>query len=234
MSSATMPKSPASPPAERVVERICIDDADWQTYERFLAAIGDRGLRCTYDRGRLEIMAPMRIHEREKRFLGRIVETTTYELDMPLISCGSMTIRREDLRRGFEPDECYYIARAAQVGENRELDFTHDPPPDLAIEVDITSSSLDRQALYASIGVPELWRLDDDGVKFLHLQSDGNYANAESSRAFSFLTRSIVTQFLAQALSAGDETAVLKSFRNWLLAAVRPKPPAGPASKNGA
>ncbi len=228
MSSATVATPPASsPPAAPAVERIRIDDADWQTYEKFLDAIGDRGLRCTYDRGRLEIMAPMRIHEREKRFLGRIVETTTYELDIAICSCGSMTIRREDLHRGFEPDECYYIANVSQVRENRELDFTRDPPPDLAIEVDITSSSLDRQALYAGIGVPELWRLDDDGrVCFLHLQPDGTYKQSEQSRAFPFLTQTIVSQFLGQALSAGDETAVLKSFRNWLLATVRQKPPA--------
>jgi Uma2 family endonuclease len=234
MSSATIPKSTGSPPVERVVERIRIDDADWQTYEKFLAAIGDRGIRCTYDRGRLEIIAPMRIHEREKRFLGRIVETTTYELDIAICSCGSMTIRREDLRRGFEPDECFYISNVSQVRENRELDFTRDPPPDLAIEVDIASSSLDRQALYAGIGVPELWRLDDDHVRFLHLQADGTYRQSEQSRAFPFLTQTIVNQTLGQALSAGDETSVLKGFRNWLLATVRPKPPTAPNSKNGA
>src|ERR1700752_3468093 len=112
----------------RVLERIRIDDADWQTYEKFLAAIGDRRLRCTYDHGRLEITAPMRIHEREKRFLGRVVDTLSLELRWPLEGCGSMTIRREDLERGFEPDECYYIAHATQMLALREPVFSVDPP----------------------------------------------------------------------------------------------------------
>jgi Uma2 family endonuclease len=236
MSVATLP-----PPAKRVPRplstaesRIRIDDASWATYEKFLTAIGDRPIRCTYDRGRLEIMAPMRIHEHEKKFLGRVVETTTLELDLPMGSCGSMTIRRADLDRGFEPDECYYIANALRMSDLREPDFTVDPPPDLGIEVDVTSSSLDRQELYAAIRIPELWRLDDDGVRFLQLQPDGTYAVVARSLSFPFLTADIVNQFLGQYLESGDENAAIRDYRRWLLATVRPSPPPTPASPNGA
>jgi Uma2 family endonuclease len=230
------PAQPVSAPAPqpREVQRIRIDDADWGTYEKFLAAIGDRGIRCTYDRGRLEIMAPLRRHEHEKKFLGRMVEITTLELDMQLGSCGSMTIRRADLLAGFEPDECYYIAHAQAMSDLREPDFAVDPPPDLALEVDITSSSLDRQALYARIGIPELWRLDEDGiVQLLHLQPDRTYAAADRSLSFPFLTGEVINRFLQAYMSAGDENATIRNFRQWLLATVRPaalSPPPPPAN----
>jgi Uma2 family endonuclease len=223
------PALPAAKPEVRVVQRIRIDDADWATYEKFLAAIGDRGIRCTYDQGRLEIMAPLRRHEHEKKFLGRMVETTTFELMLPLGSCGSMTIRREDLLGGFEPDECYYIAHAVQMSDLREPDFSVDPPPDLAIEIDITSSSLDRLALYAALGIPELWRLDEDGVvQLLHLQPDRKYAIAERSLSFPFLTREVVNNFLQMYLSSRDENGALRSYCQWLLATVRPAAPSSP------
>lgn len=192
-----------------------IDDADWQTYERFLLAIGGRKLRCTYDRGRLQIMAPLRLHEREKKFLGRVVETVTLDLNWPLGSCGSMTIRREDLERGFEPDECYYIEHEAQMRTLREPDFRVDPPPDLAIEVDVTNTSLDRITLYAALGILEVWRLDQGELQFLHLQSERMYAALPNSRAFPFLPVSYVNSLLDQ-LSSRSETDILRELRSWL------------------
>jgi Uma2 family endonuclease len=221
--------------AAQTQPRIQIDDADWATYEKFLDAIGNRSIRCTYDRGRLELMPPMRIHEHEKKFLGRIVETTTLELEMAIGSCGSMTIRREDLARGFEPAECYYIANAMRLSDLHEPDFSVDPPPDLALEVDITSSSMNRQELYGLIGVPEIWRLDSDEiVRFLHLQPDGTYVVSENSRSFPFLTSEIVNRFLNQYFESGDETAAIRDYRRWLLSTVRPNSAPAHPSQNGA
>lgn len=231
MSSATIPKSPASPPAERVVERICIDDADWQTYEKFLDAIGDRGLRCTYDRGRLEIMAPMRIHEREKRFLGSVVERACMVLHRPFEPCGSMTIRREDLHRGFEPDECFYLDHAQTMLNRREPDFAVDPPPDLAIEIDITSSSIDRQALYANIGVPELWRYQDDRIQFLNLVN-GTDQPSEFSRAFPIISSTDLNRYIAM-IGTGSYLEILGQFESWLRQKVGARP-STTTSPNGA
>lgn len=195
-------------------ERIRIDDADWETYERFLAAIGERRLRCTYDRGRLEIMAPLRIHEREKRFLSSMVERIAAVLRLPFEPCGSMTIRRVDLDRGFEPDECFYLANAPKMLENREPDFTSDPPPDLAIEVDITSSSIDRQSLYASLRIPELWRLEDGEIVILLLR-DEDYVRSEVSDCFKFLTASDINRFL-ELVGAAWHLEILEQFELWL------------------
>ena len=199
---------------ELPVERIRLDGVDWETYEKLLAAIGEQHLRCNYDRGRLEIMAPLRIHEREKKLLASMVERITEVRDLPFEPCGSMTIRRKDLKKGFEPDECFYIEHAEQMREWREPDFTTDPPPDLAIEVDVTSSSVDRQLLYASLGIPELWRFDGEFVEIL-LLSAGTYQKVDASRSFPFLTAADINRFLAMydTMTFRD---VLKQVESWL------------------
>lgn len=201
-------------PTPVFVDRLRLEGCDWETYERFLAAIGDRPIRCTYDRGRLEIMAPMRLHEREKSILTSMVDLMALALDQPVEPCGSMTIRRQDLDQGFEPDACFYIEHAPQMIHVDQPDFTKDPPPDLAIEVDITSSSIDRQALYAAIGVPELWRFNGEEVE-LYLLIGGDYRLGSVSRSFPFLTVADVNRFLATLHTVGHLES-MKSFRAWL------------------
>jgi Uma2 family endonuclease len=196
MSTATAPAVPAPNPAAPVIERLRLDFVDWATYEKLVDALGEHHVRCTYDCGSLEIMAPLRIHEREKKLLANIVERIAQYLRLQLEPCGSMTIRREDLKKGFEPDECFYIAHALQMVAIDEPDFTVDPPPDLAIEVDTTSSSLDRVSLYESMGIPELWRFDGTGIQMLHLRA-GRYEAAESSLSFPFLASADVNRYLA-------------------------------------
>src|SRR5262249_48910267 len=149
--------------------------------------------------------------EREKRFMGRTVETLTVEMKLNVCSCGSMTIRRPDLAKGFEPDECYYIQNEPLVRGTRELDFTVDPPPDLGLEVDVTSSSIDREALYAAIGVPELWRFDGVKLEFLVLQANRVYARVERSRCFPFLTPHILMTYLSQ-IDQRPENELLMEF----------------------
>jgi Uma2 family endonuclease len=104
-------------------------------------------LRLTYDRGTLEIRMPLDPHETFKKLLGRLIETATEELDLEIRSLGDRTCDREDLARGLEPDQCYYIQHEAQVRGIAQIDLAQFPPPDLAVEVDITSSSLNRLAV---------------------------------------------------------------------------------------
>lgn len=201
--------------ATPVVQRLLIDDANWLTYEKFLEAIGDRGIRCTYDRGRLELMAPMRIHERERYFLSAVVERTSILTGQPFEPCGSMTIRREDLARGFEPDACFYLAHAVRMLARREPDFTTDPPPDLAIEVDISSSSLDRQSLYAAIGIPELWRFEAEQVLLLHLAANQTYVARPTSKAFPFLGAADLNRHLDM-IGKKSYGEILGTYERWL------------------
>ena len=133
---------------------ILLKNISWKTYESLLNEIGEHGgISLTYDRGNLEIMTPSAPHEKSGELLGNFVEVLTDELNVDICSLGSLTCKREDLERGLEPDKCYYIQNEDVVWNKEQIDLNEDPPPDLAIEIDITSSSIDRLELYASLGV---------------------------------------------------------------------------------
>jgi Uma2 family endonuclease len=196
-------------------QRFVLWNVGWDTYELLLKQLGDRPVRLTYDGQNLELMSPSRWHEIVKSILGRLVEALALELDIPLSGGGSTTFRREDLQRGLEPDECYWIANAARVRGKRELDLYVDPPPDLVIEVDISRSSLDRQGIYAKLRVPEIWRFDGQRLEVLLLQSDGQYAISPQSAAFPFLPVQELVQFIEMAEQT-DDTTCLKRFQKWV------------------
>jgi Uma2 family endonuclease len=139
----------------------------------------------------------------------------TEELDLPISGGGSTTVRRRRRQRGLEPDNCYWIANEAQVRGKRRLDFRTDPPPDLAIEVDVTHSSLDRMGIYAALRVPEVWRYENQRLTFNVLQSDGNYAEQPRSLAFPLVTPSDLLRFLALR-GQMDENAINRQFRTWV------------------
>jgi Uma2 family endonuclease len=194
-------------------QRLLLDGVDWRTYLRLLHAFAERpGIRLTYDRGRLEIMSPRLDHERDADFLGRLAVTLTEELGLPIMAGGSTTLRRRRKRRGLEPDRCYWIANEPRMRGKRQLDLRTDPSPDLAIETDVTSSSLDRMGIYAALGVPEVWRLDDQGLTFQVLGANRQYAPASRSLSFPLVTPADLTGFLALR-GQMDENAVVRQFR---------------------
>ena len=196
-------------------EHLVLDDVPWDVYEDLLRAIGDRPIRVTYFQGRLEIMSPLYTHEKWKKLLGRLVEMMTLELQLPLASAGSTTFRRQERKAGLEPDECYYIQNAPAVLGKDRLELPADPPPDLAVEVDITRRSVPRQPIYAALGVPELWRFDGKRLEFLKLNRSGKYVRIERSLAFGFLTPGDLQPFLDR-VRAEDENAVIRSFQQWV------------------
>ena len=190
---------------------------DWQTYSRLLRAFAERpAIRLTYDRGELEIMSPLLEHDDDGELLGELVFTLTDELGLPLKRGGSTTLRRRLKQRGIEADKCFWIANAHRMAGRRRLALRTDPPPDLAIEVDVTCSSLDRMSIYAALGVPEVWRLQGDTLTFHILGADGDYATADCSRAFPQITPADLLGFLQEARQAGDENVVIRRFRKWI------------------
>ncbi|MBI3269716.1 MAG: Uma2 family endonuclease [Planctomycetes bacterium] len=194
---------------------VVLHDVSWRLYESLLREVGDRPVRLTYDRGELEIMSPSPTHEQTKKFLGRFIEILTLELDIPILSGGSTTFRRRDLKRGLEPDECYYIQNAGRIKPHAKVDLVNDPPPDLAVEVDVRNRSVDRQGIYAALGVPELWRWTGRRVVFARLTKARGYEAIASSLAFPFLSSDTVQRFLDRA-SDLNETALVRSFRDWV------------------
>jgi Uma2 family endonuclease len=174
------------------------------------------GVRLTYDQGELEIKSPAMEHDDGSRFLGDLVFILTEELGLPLKRGGSVTLRRQLLQRGIEADDCYWIANAHRMAGRLRLNLRRDPPPDLAVEIDVTASSLDRLGIYAALGVPEVWRLEGNELYFLVLQKNGAYEEAPTSRSFSFLSPGDLLPFIRKARKVGDENAVLRQFRLWV------------------
>jgi Uma2 family endonuclease len=208
------PATPSAVPLDDV-QHFVFEGASWSFYEKLLDEIGNRPIRVTYDDGRLEIMSPLREHEARKRIIGRMIETLTLELGIPIGSCGSMTMRRKDLRKGAESDECYYIQNEQKVRGKKRLDFRRDPPPDLVVEIDITRRLIAREPIYAALGVPELWRFDGRKLMGMRLGPDGTYRTTEKSLAFPFLRVAELNRFL-RIVGREDETSVVRAFRDWV------------------
>jgi Uma2 family endonuclease len=190
---------------------------DWKTYTRLVQLFAERrDVGLTYDRGKLEIMSPRLEHDDDGWFLGFLVLALAEELGLPLKCGGSTTLRRRRQRRGLEADASFWIANAHRMAGRRRLNLRTDPPPDLAIEVEVTHGGLDRLAIYAALRVPEVWRLKKDVLTFHVLEADGTYASASHSKAFPLLAPADLLGFLQQARQTGDETAVLRQFRAWI------------------
>ena len=198
-------------------QRFVLHGVSWQTYDALLGDLEASAVRLTYDRGTLELMSPSQDHERFKTLIGRIIEMFTEEFDIPMQSGGSTTWCREDLDRGLEADECYYIQHEPRICDRDVIDLAVDPPPDLAVEVEISRSLLDKFAVYAALRVPEIWRYDGDSVRVFLLQSDGDYAESNHSLNLPQLARRQVAHFLALRAEK-RETEWARVFRRWVIA----------------
>jgi Uma2 family endonuclease len=165
-------------PAE---QRIVLHNIGWITYERLLADHENNSApRFTYDRGELEIMSPSPEHEAFNRSIALLVEFVASEMGIDVYDLGSTTFRREDLGRGFEPDSCFYIQNEELIRGKDRIDLTTDPPPDLVIEIDITSPFFSKLPIYAQIGVPEVWRYDGTRMTILVLEGSDYVETIES------------------------------------------------------
>ncbi|KOR37710.1 MULTISPECIES: Uma2 family endonuclease [Planktothricoides] len=195
--------------------RVVLNQISWHTYEQLLAEMGDnRTIRLCYDRGLLEIMTPLLDHENPKEILTALVGVLAEELNIEIMRAGSTTLKRPDLAKGAEPDSSFYIQNERLVKGKSRIDLTTDPPPDLVIEIYVSSSSVDREGIYAAMGVPEIWRCDRGVVKFLQLEA-GKYIMVERSLAFPLLSVTELTKFFSQSQTLG-ETNLLRSFRAWV------------------
>lgn len=196
--------------------RVMLKNVSWETYEMLLGDRGDEASpRFTYDRGRLEIMAPELEHERFKELIGTMVVLWTMEKRVPQVALGSMTIRKRHLLRGLEPDQCYYVRNEPAVRGKRKLDLSIDPPPDLAIEVDITRSSLEKLEIYGALGVPEVWLFNGDRLQINTLAADEVYIPADESLSLPGFPFLLVPEWIDRAFETDNTTWAL-SFQAWV------------------
>jgi len=186
----------------------------WEEYERLLEDLQERPhLRVSYDRGTLEIMSPLPQHEAYARFIDQLVRALGDERDVAVESFGGATWKRRPLAKGVEPDACYYVASAGRIIGKREIDLEVDPPPDIVVEIDVTHESLRKFGIYAALGVPEIWRYDEDQRRMsFHGLTGGAYQEISESRFFEGLTPDVLGAALEQSVTEGQTTA-LSSFR---------------------
>ncbi|MBW4623559.1 MAG: Uma2 family endonuclease [Cyanosarcina radialis HA8281-LM2] len=195
-------------------QRIQLQGVNWSEFEAILDELGDkRASRIAYSDGILEIRMPLPKHEKAKVLIGDMVKIILEELDIDNECFGSSTFKRQDMAKGIEPDDCFYIENSARtIGKDR-IDLTVDPPPDLAIEVDVTSKTgLDA---YQSLGVRELCRFEDGRLR-ISLLENGQYRDANFSPHFpNFPIVDRLSQFLDRSKTEG-RSQTLKAFRQWV------------------
>jgi Uma2 family endonuclease len=195
-------------------QRLVLQAVTWAEYTRLLKAFGERpALRMTYDRGTLEIMMTSPEHESDADLLGRFVCVLTEELDLPLKAGRCATFRRRTMKRGLEADHSWWIANEHLVRGRRPIDLEVDPPPDLAIEAEVThKSTLNRMSIYAKLRVPEVWRITKKGLLFHVLQPNGRYVEQTHSLAFPQFTAADLMPFF-NLRSQHDENEIVRRFR---------------------
>jgi len=192
--------------------RVVLEGVTWQTYQALLKDLGDhRASRLAYDQGILEIKVPSDIHESINRLLALIATALTDELGMKIKGYGSTTLNREDLQKGVEPDSCFYIQNVARI-LGRKLNFETDPPPDLAIEVDITSSSQRRFGIYLQLKIPEVWRYTEERGVIIYQLQNSEYIECEFSPTFAMVSGAVLIQFL-QMTQTEDDNGIIRALR---------------------
>ncbi len=198
------------PPGHRVI----FSDVSWQEFEAILAELGEhRAARIAYSQGDLEIRMPLPEHEVNKEIIGDMVKIVLEELEIDRECFGSTTFKREDMAEGIEPDTCFYIQNHQRMVGRQRIDLTIDPPPDLAIEVDVTSKT--QLSAYETLGVPELWKYDSRVLK-IYVLDRGKYVESSISPTFPQLDAiGGISQHLEMSRTAGTSPA-LRAFRRWV------------------
>ncbi|HAI69872.1 MAG TPA: hypothetical protein DCM38_10625 [Gammaproteobacteria bacterium] len=194
--------------------RLQLKDVSWPMFENILEELGEtRAARLAYSNGILEIMAPLAVHEDDKEIIGDLVKIILEELDIEFRALGSTTFKNEQMAQAVEPDECFYIQHEAVIRGKKRIDLTIDPPPDLAIEIDITARTQFHH--YQLLGVPELWRYDGQKLQINVLQN-GQYIISEISYHFPNLPLfDNIPDYVSQSQVDG-RNATMRRFRRWV------------------
>lgn len=199
---------------------IRVSDVSWSEYQKLLKWRDDwrPGIRLTYDQGDLQIMVVTNPHERLRKALALLLESWLEETGGEYVPSGQLTHQREDLKKGFEPDECYYIQNWKKVSGTRQINFMKDPPPDLMIEVEFSRKVDNRLPIIAAFKIPEVWRYNGEELVILQLQPrKRQYVEVEYSRAIPDFPFDEAPRFLEMAVSGHVSYAEIgRAFRKWI------------------
>jgi Uma2 family endonuclease len=196
--------------------RMLLEPISWQTYDHLRKDLNDHSAcRLTYDQGRLEIMPPLPVHEERSSLLDHFIMILSEELNLKTRPFGSTTLYRQALQRGLEPDKCYYIQHEYFARGKTEFDLNQMPPPDLVVEVDMTSSSIKKLPIYLALGVPEVWRYEGKKLSIYQLR-ESEYVVCETSSTFANLPLPKVIPEFIQHSATTIYIDVLRDFRRWV------------------
>ena len=196
-------------------EKITLKEVSWETLEAIVEE-NDRenhSSRLAYNQGTLEIVTPLPEHEVNKNFITNFVEILLEELDREFYPLGSTTFKNELMQQGIEPDNCFYIQNEALIRGKERIDLKVDPPPDLALEIEITSRSYPE--IYATLGVPELWQFRQGNLQISLLDKGKYQISTESSIFPQFPLIQAIPGFLQQCKTQG-RNKTMRAFRQWV------------------
>jgi Uma2 family endonuclease len=200
---------------------VVVRGVDWAYYERLSEVVGESRIRIAFDGNDLEIMVPGPLQSDYGTFAGYLVDAIAEELAIPFRSMGTTTWQRPEVKRAVEADDCFYfvpekIAQAVAALKQKSNDVADYPNPDLAIEIDISPSKIDRLGIYAALRVVEVWRFDTDTVKIDRLKDDGSYESAEASGFLPIRADEIVRWVIEE--DSSDVSGWEQRLRAWVRA----------------
>ena len=206
----------ALPKTKQYADRVVLHGIDWAQFQAILDNLGDhRAARIAYDNGSLEIMVPLPEHEGFKEFISDSIKDIAEELDIDYASYGSTTWRKKIEKAGLEPDNCFYFQNEPTVRGRLDIDINKGaPPPDLALEIDVTSKSLNRFPIYARLAVPEIWCYDSGKLKIYHLR-EGEYTEADASIAIPDLPIQELPKVIKNSRAEGQRV-MRRAVRAWV------------------
>ncbi|MBC6478441.1 MAG: Uma2 family endonuclease [Hormoscilla sp. GM7CHS1pb] len=195
-------------------QELLLKNVPWPMLETILDELGEtRAARLSYSKGMLSIMTPLPEHEDDKEIIGDLVKVLLEELDIEFRALGSTTFKNEKMAQAIEADECFYIENEAQIRGKKRIDLNVDPPPDLAIEIDITSRT--RFDNYEGLRVPEIWRYNGRRLEINVRQAD-RYIESEVSPHFPSLPIVEVMHKYLEGSKIVGRNATMRAFRNWV------------------
>jgi Uma2 family endonuclease len=194
-------------------EPIVFRDVRWEEYVQLLEDLGEEhpGLHLSYDRGTLEIMAISTEHGYYTELLQNLVRLVTLRRKTPFRSFGQATMKKSKALAGKEPDGCYYLKSLTLIGKNIRLDFEHDPPPDIAVEIDLSTNTIPKLPIYERLQVPEVWVYDGYEMTIYRLGERG-YQPVEQSVELIGFTGALLTSFLNASQDTEEENQLLQDY----------------------
>jgi Uma2 family endonuclease len=197
-------------------DRVVLYNLSWEQFENLLIDLGEsRAARIAYDNGTLEIMTPLPEHEYYKENISTAIQDIAELLEKDYESLGSSTWRKQAKMAGIEPDNCFYFQNEPLIRGQLKYDLNQDPPPDLALEIDITSKSLSRFPIYARIGVPELWCYDAGELK-VYLLDNEEYKEAKNSLVFPEISVQEIPSIIEKYRLQGRRV-IRQKIREWVI-----------------